>query len=55
MHADATMLCETLRDLRRKRDIDPEVSIIRDLQVRLMVDGRGVDRLTVGERVANLH
>ncbi|KAF4674661.1 hypothetical protein FOL47_008861 [Perkinsus chesapeaki] len=42
MHADATMLCETLRDLRRKRDIDPEVSIIRDLQaneLRIFTDG----------------
>ena len=32
MHADTTMLCETLRDLRREGDIDAEVAIIRDLQ-----------------------
>ena len=32
MHAETTMLCETLRDLRREGDIDAEVAIIRDLQ-----------------------
>ena len=41
MHADPTMLCETLRDLRRKREIDAEAAIVRDVtnnEVRIFTD-----------------
>jgi DNA-directed RNA polymerase II subunit RPB2 len=41
VHGDPTMLCETLRDLRRKGEIDSEVAIVRDLnnnEVRIFTD-----------------
>ena len=47
MHADPTMLCETLRDLRRKREIDAEVAIVRDLmnnEVRIFTDAGRASR-----------
>ena len=47
MHSDPTMLCETLRDLRRKREIDAEVAIVRDLnnnEVRIFTDAGRASR-----------
>jgi DNA-directed RNA polymerase II subunit RPB2 len=47
MHGDPTMLCETLRDLRRKREIDAEVAIVRDLmdnEVRVFTDAGRASR-----------
>ncbi len=42
LHTDATMLCDSLRQLRRKRNIDAETAIVRDMQnneLRIFTDG----------------